>query len=95
MEALAAFHFERHGITGRQCPEMPDDFFPIGEAVFADGLADERLQDLLGAPAADVSSTRSCNSTAVAAMDYTGSSNWAVGVYFPPPLASRNIASRS
>jgi hypothetical protein len=61
---------------------------------FEGGAVDKRPGQALEF-ADDVSSTGSCNSTAVAAMDYTGSCNWAVGVYFPPPLASRNIASRS
>ena len=32
---------------------MPDDFLPVGQSVLADHLADQRLQDLLGATAAD------------------------------------------
>jgi hypothetical protein len=53
VEALAALNFERHGGAGGEPAQMPDDFIPVCQSVLADGLADERLQDLLGAPPSD------------------------------------------
>ena len=53
VEAVPALNFEAHGLTRCQAAEMPDDLLPVGQPIFADRLADQRLQDLLGAPAAD------------------------------------------
>lgn len=53
METLPPLFFEVGGLAGREVSEVPDDIVPIGEAIFPDGQADQRLQNLLGAPTAD------------------------------------------
>jgi len=69
VEAVSTRHFKDHGLTSRQRAQMLDYLIPIGYSVLADGLAYERLEDLLSPP------TPSANSRAARSTQGEGSSS--------------------